>query len=300
MGEGTTTTGASGTTKRFGVLPYRLVKTTTPAATGYLPYLLPKSTTPQATGYLPYLLSKSTTPMMGTTKATLSGTTGPVSGTAGAFTTSVMMGSVPHKLTKTTVMPGATTPKASVPQTPEPLPSTMFTTPKPSGIFTTIKQSTTVPHLITKPSTTPSQCGRCICGKPPTTLPGPVPSDTIPPIFVTSDPEQTSPAPMQTTPGMVETPVSMGSTPGPKPSTGGPMQTTPGMVETPVSMQTTVSVQSTPPSKGLTGFTPYVSTKKPTTGSPGFMPYLLTPTTPNSGKRHVNRGLFKSLRKAFL
>merc|ERR1719347_1109299 len=219
--------------------------------------------------------------MMGTTKATplgttgpLSGSTGPVSGTSGAFTTTIMMGSVPHKLTRTTVMPGATTPKASVPQTPEPLPSTMFTTPKPSGIFTTMKQpSTTVPHLITKPSTTPSTCGRCICGKPPTTLPGPVPSDTQPPMPGTSGPKETSPA---------------------------PMQTTPGMVETPVSMQTTVSVQTTPPSKGLSGFTPYVSTKKPTTGSPGFMPYLLTPTTPTSGKRHVNRGLFKSLRKAFL
>merc|ERR1712013_964951 len=60
-----------------------------------------------------------------------------------------------------------------------------------------------------------------------------------------------------------------------------------------------ISVQSTP-SRGLTGFTPYVSTKKPSTGTPGFMPFLLTPTTPTSGRRHVNRGLFNSLKRAFV
>merc|ERR1719431_170064 len=169
----------------------------------------------------------------------------------------------------TTIVPGTTmlsTPKASAPpQTPQ---SSMLTTPKPSGSFTT------VPNLITKPSTTPSECGRCICGKPPTTMPGPAPSET--------------------------TPKTLGSeTPGPKDTTPGAMPTTPSMAETPVSMKTTVSVQSTP-SRGLTGFTPYVSTKKPSTGKPGFMPFLLTPTTPTSARRHVNRGLFNSLRKAFV
>merc|ERR1711892_1347339 len=85
--QGAVTTIASGTTKRFGVLPYRLVKTTTPAATGYLPYLLTKTTTTQPTGYLPYLLTKSTTASMVTTKATAPGTTG-------AFTPTKIQGSV--------------------------------------------------------------------------------------------------------------------------------------------------------------------------------------------------------------
>jgi len=82
------------------------------------------------------------------------------------------------------------------------------------------------------------------------------------------------------------------------------LKTTPSVSETPVSMQsiqTTISQGSTP-SRGLTGFTPYaVSTKKPSTGSPGFMPYLLKATTPTSGgRKHVERGLFNSLKKAFL
>merc|ERR1711915_520149 len=204
-------------------------------------------------------------------------------------------------------------------------------TPTTQGGSAPTKTLSSVPHLLSKTSSTPagttkapptvdSSCGVCICGTPPPTQQGSSPDQTSP-VSGPSEPgkpDKTSQAPTDiSTPTSDETPKLMSTdkpTSGPtdkltsgatdKPTSGPTDKSTSGPTDKSTSGPTdksslSVTSPSTGSTTGLTGFTPFVSgtvsTKAP---KKGLLPLLLKATTPTV-RKHVERGLFNSLRRNF-
>merc|ERR1719495_2900556 len=175
------------------------------------------------------------------------------------------------------------------------------------GGSTPTKTLSSVPHLLSKTSSTPAgttkapptvdpSCGVCICGTPPPTQQGSSPDQTSP-VSGPSEPgkpDKTSQAPTDiSTPTSDETPKLMSTD---KPTSGPTDKSTSGPTD---KSSLSVTSPSTGSTTGLTGFTPFVSgtvsTKAP---KKGLLPLLLKPTTPTV-RKHVERGLFNSLRRNF-